>query len=121
MAERITANLPSADFSRTEDFYARMGFARVYRDTGWMILERRGVWVEFFGYPDLDPFQSSFSACLRTTDLDALHAEFQGLGLSSDPRDIPRMTPPESRPGLPRMFFLLDPDGSLWRIIEEPA
>ncbi|MDB5666902.1 hypothetical protein [Cypionkella sp.] len=34
MPDRITANLPSSDFAKTEAFYARLSFAMRYRADG---------------------------------------------------------------------------------------
>ena len=39
-----------------------------------MILQRGGLQLEFFPYPDLDPATSSFGCCLRLDDLDAMVA-----------------------------------------------
>jgi catechol 2,3-dioxygenase-like lactoylglutathione lyase family enzyme len=118
MADRITANLPSRDLAATEAFYARLGFRTEHRDEGWMILSRGPLEVEFFPHPGLDPGESWFSACLRVDDPDSLRAEWSGLGLPDDPRAIPRITG-FFRPGqAPRMFALVDPDGSLLRVID---
>ena len=117
-SDRITANLPSRDFSATERFYQALGFRRRFRDDGWMILDRGALEVEFFPWPDLDPFQSSASACVRVNDLDTLKAEWDQSGLSRDPRAIPRLTGVVKTPGVPRMFALVDLDGSLLRVLE---
>lgn len=120
-SDRITANLPSRDFDATEAFYASLGFVTGFKDDGWMILHRDGMVVEFFPHPNLDPKSSWFSACMRVDDLDDLHASFQSANLPSDPRSIPRMTPPEDiAPGV-RMFALVDADGSLWRCLQNEA
>lgn len=116
--DRITANLPARSFDATLAFYGRMGFACGYRDKGWMILTRGRMELEFFPHPDLDPFESWFSACVRVDDLDALFAEWSGLGLATDARTIPRITPVTDRPPVPRMFALIDCDGSLLRVLE---
>lgn len=42
MADHATPNLPSRDFEATPLFYARLGFTEIWRDEGWMILERGG-------------------------------------------------------------------------------
>ena len=118
MADRTTPNLPSRDFDATEAFYARLGFCRDYRDDHWMILRRGPLLAEFFPHPDCDPKTSWFSACIRTDDLDALHAAFRQAGLPGDDRAIPRLTGMVHRPPVPRMFALVDPDGSLWRCVE---
>lgn len=63
--DRITANLPAISFDATEAFYTALGFETGFKDSGWMILTRRLLEIEFFAYPDLDPYASSFSACVR--------------------------------------------------------
>lgn len=118
MADRITANLPSRDFAATAAFYARLGFGEVFRDRGWMILARGPLVLEFFPHPGLDPKASWFSACIRVDDPDALLAEWRGAGLPGDDRAIPRLTGFFKPGSAPRMFALVDPDGSLLRVID---
>ncbi|RKF16558.1 bleomycin resistance protein [Roseovarius spongiae] len=120
-ADRITANLPSRDFDVTEAFYATLGFRRQYRDDGWMILDRNGMSVEFFAHPELDPRESWHSACLRRADIDTLHAEWLAVGIATEGAALPRIGAEtlDLGDGAPRMFTLLDPDGSLWRILED--
>jgi len=116
--DRITANLPSRDFAATEAFYAALGFTQGFRDDGWMILTRGALEVEFFPAPDLDPWSSWHSACLRVGDLPALYTAFARAGLSANPRAIPRLTPPQPAMGpVPPMFALVDADGSLLRCL----
>ena len=116
--DRITANLPARDFDATEAFYGRMGFARDYRDDHWMILSRGGFELEFFPHPDLAPGDSWFSACVRVDDLEAFHAEWQTLDLPQDQGAIPRITGIMDTPPVPRMFAVIDADGSLLRVLE---
>ena len=71
MADRITANLPSRDFSATEAFYHRLGFSTGFRDEGWMILRRGTLELEFFPHPGLDKWSSWFSACIRVDEVEA--------------------------------------------------
>ncbi|MCQ0970793.1 bleomycin resistance protein [Paracoccus sp. TK19116] len=112
----VTANLPSRDFDATEAFYGRLGFKRRWRDDGWMILDRDEAIVEFFPHPDLDPAQSWFSACIRTDDLDGLHAELKRLGLPTS--GIPRLdAEPYRITDDLRMVALIDLDGSLIRCL----
>ncbi len=118
MADRITANLPARDFAATSAFYGRLGFAEGFRDEGWMILRRGGLVLEFFPHPGLDPKASWFSACLRVDDPDALLAEWRGAGLPADRASIPRLTGFFKHGQAPRMFALVDPDGSLLRVID---
>lgn len=119
--DRVTANLPSRDFDATEAFYGRMGFARAYRDDHWMILTRAGMELEFFPHPDLDPTASWFSACVRVDDLEAHYAAWRDLGLPENTTSIPRITGVMDRPPVPRMFALIDLDGSLLRVLENAA
>jgi catechol 2,3-dioxygenase-like lactoylglutathione lyase family enzyme len=116
--DRATPNLPARDFGATAAFWGRLGFATGYRDPGWMILTRGTMMVEFFPHPDLDPRASWFSACLRVNDLDALHAEWSALDLPDGTGSVPRLTPVTRQPPVPRMFALVDPDGSLIRVLD---
>ncbi|MEN8896344.1 MAG: bleomycin resistance protein [Yoonia sp.] len=118
MADHITANLPSRDFDLTVEFYGALGFAVMYRDDGWMILQRGDMIVEFFAHPKLKPAKSWFSACIRTDDLDALYTAFSATKLSDNPGAIPRLTAPMSHTPDMRIFALVDPDGSLLRCIQ---
>ena len=116
---KITANLPSRDFDKTEAFYHALGFQTVYRGDAWMIIQRSGMMVEFFPHPELNTQTSWFSASMRLADIDAMHREWAALGLPSDQNETPRLTEPFSLGGdAPRMFALIDPDGSLWRVME---
>jgi len=117
-ADRITANLPSKDFDSTEVFYGRLGFTRDFRNDGWMILRRGPLEIEFFPHADIDPCASGFSACIRLDDIDAAHVEWAALGLPADRTAIPRLTGIFKLPDAPRMFALVDEDGSLLRVLD---
>lgn len=119
MTDRVTANLPSRDFDKTEAFYQKLGFSTDFKDDGWMILSRGLLEIEFFPHKHLKPHKSWFSACIRVDDLDGLYKAFLEAGLP-DNRGIPRLTPPENQHGL-RMFALVDPDGSLLRCIDNQS
>ena len=118
MADRITANLPSRDFAATEAFYARLGFRSRFRDDGWMILYRGDLVLEFFAHPAVDMLSSWFSACIRVDDVGALLAEWQQLDFAADHTAIPRLTGLFKPGNAPRMFALVDEDGSLLRVID---
>ena len=118
MTDVATPNLPARDFAATAGFWATLGFVQTYRDDHWMILRRGPMQVEFFPHPDVDKWSSWFSACLRVDDLDALFAEWSALGLPRDQTAIPRLTGIIDRPPVPRMFALVDPDGSLIRVLQ---
>ena len=54
MTDHATPNLPSRDYANTIDFYGRLGFETSWHDSNWLILERGGLCLEFFRFPDLD-------------------------------------------------------------------
>ncbi|NUB43936.1 bleomycin resistance protein [Fertoebacter nigrum] len=118
MADRITANLPSRDFGATAAFYGKLGFAVDFLNDGWMILSRGPLELEFFPHPTVDPLSSWFSACIRVDDIDGLLAEWRKVGLPSDATSTPRLTGTFKLPDAPRMFALVDEDGSLLRCLE---
>ena len=116
--DRITANLPSRNFDATIAFYGKLGFAVGFHDSGWLILNRGALELEFFPHPDLDECSSWFSACIRVDDLDGLLADWRKAGLPGDDRSIPRLTGVVKIANVPRMFALVDEDGSLLRCLE---
>ena len=117
MADHATPNLPSRDFAATAGFYAALGFAERYRDEGWMILERGGARLEFFHHPEVDPLTSWFSCCLRLDDLDGFYAVCKAAGLPESTTGQPRLHPPRTEAWGGRMAALIDPDGTLLRLI----
>jgi catechol 2,3-dioxygenase-like lactoylglutathione lyase family enzyme len=118
MSDSATPNLPSRDFGKTSQFYKALGFTERWHDTNWMILQRGDLVLEFFPYPDLDPWASSFGCCLRLDDLDAFYAVCKEAGLSEKDKGQPRLHPPKLQYWGARMAALVDPDGTLVRIIQ---
>ena len=121
MTDHATPNLPSRDFEASARFYAALGFVEIWRDEGWMILERGNAKLEFFAHPDLDPLTSWFSCCLRLDDLDGFYAVCKAAGLSEARRGQPRIHPPRIEDSGLRIGALVDPDGTLVRLIQNPA
>ncbi len=121
MADYATPNLPSRDFGTTVTFYSTLGFSTLYRDPGWLILTRGSLALEFFPYADLDPATSSFGSCLRLDDLNAFYSECVAAGIPETPAGFPRLQVPRREPSGLRIGALLDPDGSLLRLIQNPA
>jgi catechol 2,3-dioxygenase-like lactoylglutathione lyase family enzyme len=117
MADHATPNLPSRDFEATSRFYARLGFTESWRDAGWMILERGPLKLEFFPHPNLDPVESWFSACFRLDDVDGFYAECRAAGLEESDRGAPRLHPPRREVWGGRVGAMIDPDGTLIRLI----
>lgn len=114
--DHATPNLPSRDFATTSAFYATLGFKEDWRDATWMILSRGSLSLEFFPYPDLNPWSSSFGSCLRLDDLDGFYAMALATGLPETRTGHPRLRPPVPQNGL-RIGALIDPDGTLLRLI----
>ena len=119
MADRAVPNLPSRDFDRTLELYCSFGFTAVFRDDGWMILERGGVQLEFFPYPDLDPAQSSFMCSLRVHDVDELYESIRAAGIPEAPVGIPRLVPVKRQPWGLRAGYFIDPDGTQFSLIAD--
>jgi catechol 2,3-dioxygenase-like lactoylglutathione lyase family enzyme len=118
MADRATPNLPARDFAATAAFYVALGFEEDHRSDGWMILSRGGVTLEFFPYPDLDPYHSSFSCCLRLDDLPAMMAAVRAADVPNARLGMPRFHPPQVEDSGLTIAYLIDPDGTLLRLIQ---
>jgi catechol 2,3-dioxygenase-like lactoylglutathione lyase family enzyme len=118
VTDLATPTLPSRDLIATAAFYARLGFREVFRDAGWLVLERASLQIEFFPHPTLDPQANYAGCCLRVADVNALHAAFSSAGLPTDERALPRLTPPVDQPWGFREFALVDLDGNLLRGLE---
>jgi len=105
--------LPSTNFDRTRQFYARLGFRQISVYPDYLLLERDGQEIHFFleeGDPAHGHGHSHFSAYIRAAGLDELFTSIQNAGLA--------VQPPSARPwGLIEME-IIDPDGSLLRFGE---
>jgi catechol 2,3-dioxygenase-like lactoylglutathione lyase family enzyme len=118
MADHATPNLPALDFESTSRFYQALGFQQGWRDDGWMIMTRGTLTLEFFPYPDLVPGESSFSCCLRLDDLDAFHSTARETGLPDTCWGWPRLGEPRMEESGIRIAYMVDPNGSLIRLIQ---
>ena len=118
MSDAATPNLPSRDFEKTSCFDAALGFSESWRDKGWMILKRGDLTLEFFPHPELNPLTSWFSCCLRLDDLDSFYASCKEAGLPEVCKGHPRLHPPRVEAWGGRIGALVDPDGTLVRLIQ---
>ena len=118
MTDHATPNLPARDFQAASDFYGRLGFTERYRDNGWMILERGGLKLEFFPFPDLDPSESSFGSCLRLDNVHGFYEECKAVGLPEAHNGIPRIVAPQVEHWGGTVGYLVDPDGTLLRLVQ---
>ena len=118
--DHATPNLPSRDFEATSQFYGKFGFTESWRDRGWMILKRSGLVLEFFPYPDLDPLKSSFGCCLRLDDLRAFYGICRAAGIPESRTGAPRLQPPREEASGMTIAYMVDPDGTLLRLVQNP-
>ena len=118
MTDHATPNLPSRSFDATSRFYGSLGFVESYRSDGWMILRRGVLTIEFFPYPGLDPAQSSFGCCLRLDELTRFYDAAKMTGLREAHVGIPRLVPPRTEASGMLIGYLVDPDGSLLRLVQ---
>ena len=118
--DHATPNLPSRDYEATSSFYAALGFREARRDDSWMILKRGDVLLEFFQHPDRDPQTSWFSCCLRVDDLDAFYALCLAADIPEASRGAPRLHRPRIEGSGLRIGALIDLDGTLVRLIQNP-
>lgn len=118
MSDHSTPNLPARDFESTASFYSTLGFSETWRDSGWMILKRGSLTLEFFPHPQLEPARSWFSCCLRLDDLDAFYAASKAAGIPEATTGFPRLHPPGIEDWGGRTAALIDPDGTLLRLIQ---
>ena len=120
LGDLATPNLPSRDFEATSVFYGGLGFQETWRDEGWMIMRRGSLVLEFFPFPDLDPATSAFSCCFRLADVDGFVEAVLAAGVPETMRGWPRVHRARREPWGGRVGAVIDPDGSLVRLIQAP-
>lgn len=121
MVDHATPNLPARDLSATARFYADLGFEETYRDEGWMILSRGTVVLEFFPHPEVDPASSGFGCCLRLDDAEDFLRVCRAAGLPETTRGWPRIHALRLEPSGLRIGALVDLDGTLLRVVQNPT
>lgn len=119
MTDHATPNLPSRDFEGTLQFYQKLGFDTEFRDDGWMILNRGDAKLEFFPHPELVPSTSSFSCCIRLDDMKALYQRCKDAGIPETCWGMPRVSAPKIEESGLTIAYLIDPDGTLLRLIQK--
>lgn len=118
MPDLATPNLPSRDFAVTSRFYGDLGFVETWRDGNWMILKRGELLLEFFRDADLDPSTSSFGSCFRMQDVSAFYEIVLSAGVPERPTGWPRAQRPKRESWGGVVGAVVDPDGSLIRLIQ---
>ena len=118
MTDHATPNLPARDFEATSQFYQRLGFEQGWRDDGWMILTRGELTLEFFPHHDLNSATSWFSCCLRLDHLQEFYTACTSAGIPESCSGMPRISPPQIENSGLTVAYLVDPDGTLIRLIQ---
>ena len=117
--EHAVPILPSRNLEETFEFYSRLGFAlqgapiETYR---YLIIARGSIELHFWDAPDVDPLTTDASCYIRVDDADALHGEWQEVGISFDPATGSRLMPPTDTDYGIREFALVDKSGNLLRV-----
>ena len=120
MPDVATPNLPSREFDVTSHFYGQLGFKETWRDPDWMILKRGDLTLEFFPYPDLDPANSSFGCCFRMANVGAFFTTVTSVGVPEKTAGWPRAHRPKRAARGCMVGALIDPDGTLTRLVQLP-
>lgn len=119
MDEYAVPILPSRDPDETLEFYGRLGFeARGRWDgpDGYLIVVRGTLELHFRHEPGVDPLATASSCYLQVRDADALHREWERVGVAADPVTGSRLTPVTDTTYRMREFALVDRSGNLLRI-----
>ena len=119
MSESAVPILPSCDLDDTLRFYERLGFQNQGAPPDvwdYLIIGRGGIELHFFAMPDLDPLTTYSSCYLRVPDADALHTEWSGVGVLTDPETGSRLMAPMDTDYGMREFALVDRSGNLVRV-----
>jgi catechol 2,3-dioxygenase-like lactoylglutathione lyase family enzyme len=120
LTDMATPNLPSRDFDVTSRFFGRLGFVETWRDEGWMIVRRGDLILEFFPHPGLDPADSWFSCCLRLGDVGAFFEAVLSADVPETATGWPRAHRPKREAWGGMVGALVDPDGTLIRLVQSP-
>jgi catechol 2,3-dioxygenase-like lactoylglutathione lyase family enzyme len=120
---RAAPILPVRDLDDALAFYARLGFETSRYDGGYGYARRERLILHLRASPEVDPRANPSAAWVDIADVDALHAEWVGLGLPVEPVDGERTPEPRGRisarvdhkPWGVREFAILDPDNNQLR------
>lgn len=83
-----------------------------------MILKRDKIILEFFLHPKLDPGTSWFSCCIRLGELDNFYSACLAANIPEAVNGAPRLHKPTLEKSGLRIGALIDPDGTLLRLIQ---
>ncbi|WP_242889146.1 bleomycin resistance protein [Actinomadura litoris] len=110
--------LPSRDLAETLEFYARLGFETrgSWPDAGYLIVARGTVTLHFWHHPEVDPLATAGACYVYVDDADALHREWDGIGVPGEEATGSRLAPPRDTDYGMREFALVDRSGNLLRV-----
>ena len=120
---RAAPILPVGDLDAALAFYERLGFETSRYDAGYGYAQRERLILHLRASPEVDPRANPSAAWVDIADVDALHAEWIGLGLAVVDGDAARTIEPrgrisarvEAKPWGVREFAILDPDNNQLR------
>jgi catechol 2,3-dioxygenase-like lactoylglutathione lyase family enzyme len=110
MLTAIHPKLPMRDKASTRAFYTKMGFT-VFGNAeydGYLMMERDGLQIHFFAYPDLNPAENYGQIYLRTREIDALYRTFLEQQVPIHPNGSLQV-----KPWGQKEFAVLDSDNNL--------
>ena len=111
--------LPSRDLGETVAFYDRLGFENrgaPPEEWNYLILGRGDVELHFYGDPGVDPLTTAASCYVFVEDAQALHDEWDAVGVEHDPANGSRLVAPVDTDYRMREFAVVDPSGNLVRV-----
>jgi catechol 2,3-dioxygenase-like lactoylglutathione lyase family enzyme len=115
--------LPSKNLRETLAFYERLGFENNGAPPevwDYLIIARGAIELHFYGDPHVDPLSTAAMCYLRVEDADAVHDEWQEIGIPRDEATGSRLEPPVLTDYGMREFALVDPSGNLVRVGSAP-
>jgi catechol 2,3-dioxygenase-like lactoylglutathione lyase family enzyme len=118
--EQAVPIMPSRDLDESLAFYGRLGFesrGEPHAKWDYLIIGRGGVALHFYLDRDVDPLTTAASCYVYVDDADALFAEWDAIGVTTDPTNGCRLQgPPNDTEWGMREFALVDPSGNLLRV-----
>jgi hypothetical protein len=115
MTEYAVPTLPARDLHAMLSFYERLGFhnAGDAPDVWDYLIIRRGtIEMHFYADRDVDPLTTSAGCFVWVRDADALHAEWERLGIEHDSTSGSRLVGPTDTDYGVRTFALIDLSGN---------
>jgi len=111
MLTAIHPKLPMRNKGTTKDYYInRLGFTE-YGNTahaGYLMVEKEGIQIHFFEFPELDPAENYGQVYIRTTHIEMLYQWLLNHNVPIHPNGAL-----ETKPWGQKEFSLLDPDNNL--------